>query len=208
MAGNVTVLGAGIVGTNLATRLVELGHTVTFGARDPASAKVTAALEAVPGSLAVPLAEVPGDAELVVLAVPFDAVGPVLDAVGTLTGVILIDATNAVGRALPEGCTTVVDVIHQHRPEATVVKAFNTIGAEALLAPSIDSHALFMPLAGPSPAADAVAALAGRIGFDALVVGDDPAAFEVVEGFARLWIHLAFRAGAGRDFGFARLSRD
>ena len=55
----ITVLGAGVVGTNLARAFTDLGHTVRIGARDVASEKVRAALSTVPGSVAMPI----GDAD-------------------------------------------------------------------------------------------------------------------------------------------------
>ena len=120
--------------------------------------------------------------------------------------VVLIDATNTVGAALPPGNASIPDVIRSNNPTATVVKAFNTIGAEAYLAPAIGNNRLFLPIAGEPSAAESVAALGADLGFDALVIGDDEAV-PIVEAFAGLWIHLAFRTGLGRDFGFARLDR-
>jgi 8-hydroxy-5-deazaflavin:NADPH oxidoreductase len=86
------------------------------------------------------------------------------------------------------------------------VKAFNTIGAEAYLHPRIGDHPLFLPIAGDIEPAEAVRRLATDIGFDAVVIGDGSAA-RILENFAELWIHLAFRTGLGRGFGFARLTR-
>ncbi len=203
---NITVLGAGVVGTNLAVAAQRLGHPIRFGARDTACAKVVAALAAVPEATAVPLAEATADADLVVLAVPFAAVAHTLAAVGDLSGTVLVDATNTVGGTLPEGDRTIVDGIRRARPEATVVKAFNTIGAEAYLDPVIDGLRTFLPVAGDPDGAAAVAALAMEMGFDALVIGGYDQV-EQLEDFARLWIHLAFGVGLGRDFGFVRAMR-
>jgi hypothetical protein len=46
--------------------------------------------------------------------------------------------------------------------------------------------------------------LARAIGFDVADLGG-PECVGMVEDAARLWIHLAFRAGWGRDFGFGVL---
>lgn len=202
----ITVLGAGSVGVNLALRFTELGHRVTFGARDVGSPKVVAALDRVPDAVATGLGTALEGADLAVLAVPFGAVGDVLDGIGDPGGTILVDATNAVGVTLPEGVADVTELIRRHHPDATVVKAFNTIGAEAFLDPVIDGRACFLPVAGPEPAVTTVRDLAASIGFDAVVIGDlDVAA--LMEWHARLWIHLAFRVGMGRDFGFAKVHR-
>ena len=119
---------------------------------------------------------------------------------------MLVDATNTVGSPLPDGASTIVDVIAAAAPGASIVKAFNTIGAEAYTAPTIDDTALFLPIAGDLPAADVVHRLASDIGFDAMVVGGRDTV-HLLEHFAELWIHLAFRTGLGRGFGFARLTR-
>lgn len=202
----ITVLGAGSVGLNLAVRFSELGHRVTFGAREVDSPKVIAALARVPGSVALELPDSVVDADLAVLAVPFAAVPDVLQRVGDLGATVLVDATNAVGVPLPDGVDHIPQLIRRHRPDATVVKAFNTIGAEAFLDPVVDGRPCFLPIAGPQPAADVVRDLATAMGFDAVVIGDLDAV-PLLEWHARLWIHLAFRVGLGRDFGFARVTR-
>lgn len=203
---DVTILGAGTVGRHLGRALAGVGHRIVYGARDPGSDTVVRALAEVDGATARPLADAAAGADLVVLAVPYGAIAEVLDAVGDLSGVVLVDATNAVGATLPDGCASVVDVIRLQRPDATVVKAFNTIGAEAYTAPVIDGRPAFLPVAGPAAAAGRVADIAGDLGFDALVIGGSDAA-ALVEDVARLWIHLAFRVGLGRDFAFARVTR-
>ncbi len=204
-SASITVIGAGAVGTHLLDAFGRAGHQVRLAARDPHSNKVSAAVERF-GSDVVDLATAADGAEFIVLAVPFSAVTETLRAVGETGDSVLIDATNVVDGSLPHGASTVVDVITAAAPDAVVVKAFNTIGAEAFTAPSIDDRPLFLPIAGDRPAADDVQRVAASIGFDAIVIGDRSAA-RILENFAELWIHLAFRTGLGRDFGFVRLER-
>ena len=203
----IAVLGAGAVGVNLARRFAGLGHTVVFGARDAASDKVVTALETVPGSIVTSLADAVAAADLAVVAVPFGAVDEVIAAIGDPGDTIIVDATNTVGAALPGGIDHIAELIHRTHPDAAVVKAFNTIGAEAFLDPVVGDQRYFLPIAGPAPAAETVRVLADSMGFDALVVGDIDTA-GLLEDFARLWIHLAFRSGLGRDFGFVRVARE
>jgi predicted dinucleotide-binding enzyme len=198
----ISVIGAGAVGANLAQRFSDLGHQVRFGARDVASPKVAAALARIPGSTATLLSEALAGADLAVLAVPYAALDETLVALGDPGDTVLIDATNTVGLSLSEGAAHIVEEIHRRHPSATVVKAFNTIGAEAFLDPEIDGHRLFLPVAGPGAAAERVADLARSMGFDARVIGDIDTA-HLLESFAALWIHLAFRTGLGRRFGFS-----
>lgn len=203
----IAVLGAGVVGVNLARRFAELGHAVVFGARDAASDKVRAALEAVPGSTVSSLADAADGADLAIVAVPFAAVGELIDAIGDPGETILVDVTNTVGAALPDDIDHIAELIRRRHPDAAVVKAFNTIGAEAFLDPIVSDRRYFLPIAGPAPAAETVRVLADSMGFDAFVVGDIDTA-GLLEDFARLWIHLAFRCGLGRDFGFVRVARE
>lgn len=199
------VVGAGTVGTHIATALLRAGHDVRFAARDPESDKVRSAVDAL-GVEVVPLADAGRGVDLVFLAVPFAAVADTVAALGDLAGAVLVDMTNTAGSNLPDGASTIVEVIAHANPNASIVKAFNTIGAEAYTASSIDGHRLFLPIAGDEPHADAVRALAAGLGFDAMVIGDR-SAVQLLESFAALWIHLAFRRGLGRDFGFVRLTR-
>lgn len=202
----IAILGAGAVGLNLATRFADLGHTVTFGARDVASPKVRAALAAVPGASAVSIADAVAGADLAVVAVPFAALEDVLAAFDDPGSTVIVDATNAVGMPLPEGVDHIAGLVERAHPGAAVVKAFNTIGAEAYLRPRTGDQRYFLPIAGPEPAASTVRLLADAMGFDARVVGDLDAA-ALLEDHARLWIHLAFRCGLGRDFGFVLVER-
>jgi hypothetical protein len=82
------------------------------------------------------------------------------------------------------------------------VKAFNTIGAEHLGAGRVGGTAAFLPLAGDDDGRGIVAGLARDLGFEVAELGGRDT-IRLVEDFARLWIHLAFRCGWGRDFGFA-----
>jgi predicted dinucleotide-binding enzyme len=203
---DIAVLGAGVVGTNLARRFVELGHRVRFGARDIGSDKVRAALDKVPSATAHSIAEAVEGSDLALLAVPYAAVDAVLTSIDDPGDTILVDATNAVGVALDDGVEHIGQLIHARHPAATVVKAFNTIGAEAFLDPRIGGQRLFLPIAGPEPGASVIRDLADSMGFDALVIGGLDTA-HLLESHAQLWIHLAFRAGLGRSFGFARVAR-
>jgi predicted dinucleotide-binding enzyme len=118
---------------------------------------------------------------------------------------VIVDATNDVAGTDRSPYERVVEATAD-REGVAVVKAFNTVGAEAILDPVIDGRPAFLPIAGPPGAAETVRELAAAIGFDARVIGG-PAEVHHLEAHARLWIHLAFRAGLGRGFGFALVDR-
>lgn len=182
MSTRIAVIGSGNVGGALARGLTAAGHDVVVGHRDD-------------------LGQVAAGATVVILAVPVGALDEVVPRLGPLDGVALVDATNAVREPVPAGGPTVADHVASLAPSASVVKAFNTIGAEHLAGGTFGGTRPFLPIAGPEDARRRVAALADDLGFDVAELGG-PEAYELVEAHARLWIHLAFRAGWGRDFAF------
>jgi predicted dinucleotide-binding enzyme len=148
----IAVVGAGVVGGNLVRRLVELGHHVLIGARDPASEATVALAASVPGVSIVGLGQAGRDADVVILAVPapsvVDAALAVLADRTDAVPLILVDATNDVAGTDRSPYERIVDAVGTV-PGVSVVKAFNTVGAEAILHPSVDGRPLFLPIAGP-----------------------------------------------------------
>ena len=205
MTERITIIGAGTVGAHLTRALRTLGHEVRLAARNVNSDKVQA-VRAELGLHAVPLTQATSDTDIVVLAVPFPAVAETAAAIAPAEHVIVVDATNSVGAELPPGADSILDMLAAAGIRGQMVKAFNTIGAEAYVTPTVQGHPLFLPVAGDDPAADRIRDIAAAMGFDALVIGDRSAA-RLNEHAAELWIHLAFRVGLGREFGFARLHR-
>ena len=205
MSAVVTIVGAGSVGTNLAIRLNAVGYSVRFAARDLESDKVHNARTQVEAEV-VALDAAAAGTDFIILAVPYSAVLDTLAAIGPVGSALLVDATNAVGVDFPDHATSVLDVIAGRYDGTALVKAFNTIGAEAFLDPVIGGTALFLPIAGDQEAAERVSRMASDMGFDAIVIGGRSEAV-LLEQFARMWMHLAFRAGLGRSFGFGRLTR-
>lgn len=196
---NIAIIGSGNVGRAIGAGLSRIGHDVTFGVREPGDDRhadldqVATRKNAVDG------------ADIVVLAVPADAVADTVPTLGLRAGQIVVDATNAVGRPVPDGHTTMADLIATLSPEGiALVKAFNTISFEHMSTGEIDGAALFLPVAGDDEAAAVVAELAADIGFDSVVVGGREH-FGTLEAHAQLWIRLAFGVGWGRRFGFTAL---
>lgn len=126
---NVTVIGAGRIGGNVAHQLVRAGHatTVTFS-RDPA-ALVARAAEL--GAVAVDdVAAAVATADAVVLSVPWAAIPTALEQAGPLTGVIVIDTTNPFGPGpKPAPGQTAAAFNAARMPAARYTKSFNTLTA-------------------------------------------------------------------------------
>ena len=198
---NIAIIGSGNVGRAIGAGLSHIGEDVVFGVRDPGDER-----HADLGAVATREDAVAG-AALVVLAVPADAVVDTVPGLGLRAGQILVDATNAVGRPVPEGHDTMADLVAELAPDGvSLVKAFNTIGFEHMDTGEIDGAALFLPVAGDGEAAATVAELAARVGFDSVVIGDREH-FGTLEAHAQLWIRLAFGVGWGRSFGFTAHGR-
>lgn len=196
----IAILGTGNVGTALGTGWTASGHDVVFGSRDPGAA--TPPVGAVDSH-----AGASSTADIVVLAVPFDAVLAAVAAAGDLTGRIVVDASNPVGRPIPPPHRSGAELVAAAAPGAKVVKAFNTMGFETMAAAVVDGRPALALVAGDDPDAKAaVLGLARDLGFEAVDAGDLAAA-RLLENLAELWIHLAFRAGQGRAIAFSLLRR-
>jgi hypothetical protein len=206
----IAIIGAGNVGQALAKAFLREGESVFLGVSDPARYRsVVSALG--PAARLGSVAEAVAAAEVAILAVPYEAAGTVADSIPDWQGKVLVDATNplAPGLAgLSVGTTTSgAEEVARLARNARVVKAFNTTGAENMENAAYPGARPFMPVCGDDASARAtVIALATRIGFDAVDLGDLRSA-RYLEPFAMTWIHLAIKLGYGRNFAFALLRR-
>jgi predicted dinucleotide-binding enzyme len=164
------IIGAGNVGRALTQASIRAGHSVTITAP---SAEAVGRVAAELGATAVgsnPEAVV--TAQVVILAVPFDAVSDITSEIGSqLDGKVLIDVTN---RFTPEQLdgTSNAELIQQMAPNATVVKAFNTLFAVHQADPIIDGIQLDGFVAGDDAGAkQQVLDLVGSLGFRPIDVG-------------------------------------
>lgn len=201
----IAVMGAGNVGRALAGRFVGLGHEVVFGVRDPGAEKHAAATDDAPGAGVASMADASAGVDLVVLAVPVAALGDVIEHAGDLAGSVVVDATNVLVGPIPGGHPSVAHHVKGLVGEVPVVKAWNTIGWETMVAPAFGDHRAVLPIAGDADGRGIVAALAEAMGFEVLDVGDLDSA-PLVEAFARIWIN-AMLSGMGRDWAFGILRR-
>ncbi|WP_419181113.1 NADPH-dependent F420 reductase [Haloarcula litorea] len=194
------IIGTGSVGTALARGFDAAGHAVVLGSRTPAESGggIGDAIDVLPRG------EAAERGEAVVLAVPGSAAPSVAADLAThLAAKPLVDATNEYPEATAE--RSLAARVADAAPEARVVKAFNTIGANRMTDPEIGGERATMFVAGDNRAArETVATLAGDLGFDPVEAGALGAATRL-EALARLWIDLS--RDHGRDIGF-RLLRE
>lgn len=205
LAETVAIIGTGNVGSALGQRFGELGHRIVYGSREPDSAENQALVAASGADASVTTQrDAAQAADIVVLAVPWEIVEDLTRSLGDLSGRIIIDPTNPRVIATDGLRDYAFDGSNAERiqavaPDAFVVKAFSTLGAETMLDPSIAGGPVSIPIVGDDPDAKRVVAeLASGIGFEPVDVGPLRYA-QVIEGLHYL------RSNAG-EFGDARIN--
>jgi hypothetical protein len=202
----IAIIGTGNVGQALAYGWTNKGHDVTFGSRAPAGEKAQAAVAATGSKATVKREqEAVQAANVVVLAVPWDATENVVKGLGDLAGKILIDATNPIGPGLQLAVgkdTSGAELVQQWAPNARVVKAFNSTGAENMRNPIYHGEPTTMFICGDDASAKGIAKqLAEDLGFDVADTGGLATA-RYLEPLAMVWIHLAIVQKQGRRIAF------
>jgi NADPH-dependent F420 reductase len=171
----IAIIGAGNVGTALATSFKRAGHDVRIASRDPQDAGGAAA--ATGSRVASSNAAAAEGADVVVLAIPFSSATEVAGEIAAaVAGKPVIDATNRMsfGANGPEIDTTTSNAEELARllPGAHVIKAFNTLLASNQSDPIAQGVQLDGFVAGDDAAAKAtVLELVASIGLNPVDVG-------------------------------------
>ncbi|WP_319410285.1 NADPH-dependent F420 reductase [uncultured Cohaesibacter sp.] len=196
----VAILGAGSMGSGLASLIATAGHEVTIGARD--IAKAVSAAEAAGSSVnGGGIAAASQSADIIILALPYGAVPAVLKEAGDLTGKVVIDITNPITedfKGLTVGHTSsAAEEIQKFIPSASVVKAFNTIFAALLPSEARANAALQVFVASDEDGAkQTVTELVSSIGFEPVDAGPLANA-RFLEPIGEMNIHFGFFLGRG-----------
>ncbi len=203
----IAVIGAGKVGSALGTGWAKAGHTIVFGVRDVNKAELKALCARI-GATAAPSANAARQGDVVVLALPWTVAENAVKALGNLKGKIIIDSMNPLAMkdgvlGLERGFTSSGgEAVASWLPGARVVKTFNQVGAEMMMAGDRFETRPVMFLAGDDDTAKStVAQLVGELGFEALDAGALKQA-RILEPFAMVWINQALFRGLGRDWAF------
>jgi 8-hydroxy-5-deazaflavin:NADPH oxidoreductase len=171
----VAIIGAGNVGTALATSLSRAGHDVLITSRDPDDAATAAAASG--GRVVESNAAAASQADVIIPAVAFTDIADVASEIaGPATGKPVVDVTNRLGfgQAGPEIDTTSsnAEELAALLPKSSVVKAFNTLFSSSQADPVTDGVQLDGFVAGDDVSAKAkVIELVRSIGLRPIDVG-------------------------------------
>jgi NADPH-dependent F420 reductase len=192
---SIAIIGAGNVGTALATSMTRAGYDVAISAADAAHAQRAA--QASGARAAQDNRSAVRDADVVVLAIPYVAAGEsVASEIAPLVeGKVVVDATNPIApdcQSLVTNGTSAAETFQQRLPKAKVVKAFNSMFASRMAAPDADVDAFVA--ADDEEAKRQVLSLVDSLGFRSLDVG--PLSFaRHLEGMA--FVNIALNAANG-----------
>ena len=204
------VLGTGMVGRAIATKLADLGHEVKMGSRTAANESAAEwVASAGAGASQGTFADAAAHGELVFNCTAGEASLAALEAAGAenLAGKVLVDVSNPLdhSRGMPPGLFTssfdsLGEQIQRAFPDARVVKALNTVNCEVMVEPSKvpGEHDVF--LCGDDEAAKArVAELVQSFGWPPERVVDlgDLSSARGMEAYLLLWIRLWGALGTG-----------
>ncbi|MDQ3587594.1 MAG: NAD(P)-binding domain-containing protein [Actinomycetota bacterium] len=202
------VLGTGVVGRTIATKLVGLGHEVWMGSRVAGNESASAwAAESGDAASEGDFAAAAGFGEVVVNATAGTASLEVLRAVGAevLAGKVLIDVANALdfSRGMPPVLAfcnddSLGERIQREFAEARVVKTLNTVNAEVMVDPALAGGETDVFVCGDDEEAKAqVTGLLGDFGWGSVVDLGDITAARGAEMYLPLWLRLFGAKGTG-----------
>jgi 8-hydroxy-5-deazaflavin:NADPH oxidoreductase len=189
------VIGSGEVATTLAAGFLKHGHDVMLGSREPE--KLSEWVAAFPKANVGYVAEAAAFGDLVVLAVKGLAAVDAAAAAGAanLDGKPVIDVTNPISDAPPHNgvLTTftaandsLLERLQRAFPNAHFVKAFNSVGAELMVDPKLESRPTMFICGNVAAAKTTVTAILEDFGWETADMGGVEAA-RAIEPLAMLW---------------------
>lgn len=193
------VLGTGMVGNAIASKLVALGHHVMMGSRTADNVKAVAWIEtAGPRATSGTFADAAAFGELIFNCTMGASSLEALRAAGdaNLDGKIVVDLANRLSPGGP-GSESLGEQIQTTFPRAKVVKTLNTINSELMVNPGKlpERHTVFLS-GNDSDAKKKVRELLQAFGWTDVVDLGDIATARATEGYLPLWLALWRQLGS------------
>lgn len=196
------VLGTGMVGTTIATKLVSLGHDVKMGARKAGNEKALAWVASAGAAASHgTFADAAAHGEIVFNCTRGSASVEAIKAAGeaNLNGKILIDISVPLDLAkgfppsiLFSGDDSLGEQIQRAVPGAKVVKTLNTVNCNVMVEPSRvpGEHDVFVSGDNPDAKAKVTEILRDWFGWKSVIDLGDISTARGTEGYILLWLRL------------------
>lgn len=190
------ILGSGTVAQTLATGFLKHGYEVAIGSRTPGKLAGWAAEN--PGAATATFEDAAQFGDIIVLAVKGTAAVQALALAGpaNLSGKTVIDTTNPIEDAPPVNGVlpffttmeqSLMEDLQRQFPDANFVKAFNSVGAPAMVNPQFKGGKPTMFICGNSDAArQQVTEILDKFGWETADMGKAEAA-RAIEPLCMLW---------------------
>lgn len=215
----IAVLGTGMVGETIATKLVKLGHDVRMGARDAANEKAAAwARGAGAHASHGTFRDAATFGEIVFECVSGAAALDALRAAGaeSLRGKVLVDVSNPLdfSKGMPPSLfagntDSLGEQLQATFPETKVVKALNTVNCQVMVDPSRipGEHDTFISGNDAGAKGRVMEILTGWFGWKRVIDLGDITTARGTESYLPLWLRLWGALGTG-DFNIHVVRRE
>jgi predicted dinucleotide-binding enzyme len=197
----IAVLGTGMVGKAIATRLVELGHVVAMGSRTADNESALEWARAHGDAEVGTFADVVADADFVFNCTKGSATIEAIEMAGAdnVAGKVLVDVANPLDfstgelRLLTEDDDSLGEQLQRALPNTMVVKALNTMNCNVMVHPEriAGDHVVFI-CGNDEDAKAATSALLGEFGWSSERIIDlgDISAARGTEMYLPLWLRI------------------
>jgi len=194
------VLGTGPVGSNIATKLLQLGNEVMMGSRDRSNAKAVAwAKKSGKGASNGTFADAAGFGEMIFNCTMGTHSIEALKSAGeeNMNGKILVDVANPLDfsegilKLTVANTDSLAEEIQRAFPKVKVVKTLNTVMSDVQVDPSLlpEDHAMFIS-GNDAYAKSKVKELLKSFGWKSIIDLGDIKAARAQEALLLLWSHL------------------